>query len=420
MKVKNIVKFYASILTCCTIPAWTMECEEPAQIQQAQPMPRQKLYFSEKTGRQIETKGGMNYANFPIKLSKGETVKISFLTSLDEALVRDTKEANTMLQPPCDRLVANLACAHIRDEAITNWYMQMFSLSGNSETDKDAHISTLKWSDEHMLHLASPIINFEDGMTDEQKGLFIDSFKKIASTPIGRVLLYRILVEVSRCYEEGNNLKWTDVNFCNGNDDIYNRRECCRFIYITLAHPTFMYYQNDDQILRININDYNFYGCTYGGCTHNIATYSTDVSLFKKLTTWYHTLRNLEETAQLCSTFPVSLYGKNTGTICEQYEINKGDDLNVWWYKDLESIRSILGDVNHNYGQGISENAYNLYKTYEESLISGKKLYFYNIHWGDYYNATIRINPQSVQLAMKNAATCVFNITGIKLPPFNF
>ena len=412
MKIKiNICSII--LACCCAMSVSAMEVEnQNVEVQQAPVIQRQRLYFNPNTGYKSETIFGTTYAHYPIALSNGQTARITFLTKIDQTAMPNDEQANDYLQPKYDRHVANLSCANVDDEAITNWYVQMFGLSGSDETDKNVHISLVTMFD-RVFHLEAKPIIFDQSLNDEQRYMFINAFKKIASIPVGRVLLYRILIELTRCYGDGDNIKWADSHMAV--------RDNCRLINLVFQHGNVSMYNSEDEYrtLNININDYSSY-CSVGlNGVYKLSDQGLDIGLFKKLNSWYHILLDSQYTCALFNSHVSSFTGQNLVDPLLKYCATIGNDLNAWWYSSVEDIRSILGEMTHDYGLGISENAYRFSRDFEEYIASNRtKVAVCQIHWGNFYDSKIRPNIAGVKLAIQNAAQCVGEITGINVLPY--
>lgn len=107
------------------------------------------------------------------------------------------------------------SCANINnreDSPITEWYMKIFGVidkNGNTSDNDDYYINAgldesnnskriISYDANSIGHDQDPIIDLSDKKSKTKKQLFVDNFKKIASTSVGRMLLYRILIEIRR------------------------------------------------------------------------------------------------------------------------------------------------------------------------------------------------------------------------------
>jgi hypothetical protein len=137
--------------------------------------------------------------------------------------------------------------------------------------------------------------------------LFIQNFRKIASNPVGRVLLYRILIEIRRravdgngTCENNNNLELFQhlgVNFTQlaaVNPNFFNKRNECRSLKV-------LWRQNDFSFIRTGILNFNnivinkqiISGQLRNTNTVLIKTQQSILTddLFHELLHWYHYLR---------------------------------------------------------------------------------------------------------------------------------
>lgn len=114
-------------------------------------------------------------------------------------------------QPTTEEAV-KYSCANVEDDAITDWYMKMFGVidknGGNSVSDDD-YVKAGWDNPTGAIPDEKRIITFDasvdstlaDDPNDpriSRRNLFKREFCKIASNPVGRVLLYRILIEIRR------------------------------------------------------------------------------------------------------------------------------------------------------------------------------------------------------------------------------
>jgi hypothetical protein len=88
-------------------------------------------------------------------------------------------------QQPLLEVLMYESMAFSENPRVTSWYMQMFGGSDIPEENK-------------MFHGITPLI-FTDGVSDAKKRKFFwSAFRNIASNPVGRNLLYRLLIETRR------------------------------------------------------------------------------------------------------------------------------------------------------------------------------------------------------------------------------
>ncbi len=134
---------------------------------------------------------------------------------------------------PTTKEAVEYSCANIdntESSPITDWYMKMFGVidkdGGNSVSDDDY----VKAGGDAFSTSSYQIIMFDVSVDDtpvvdpdtpniqiSRKDLFKREFRKIACNPVGRVLLYRILIEIRRVFvdDRGNN-----IGFCENNAQI--------------------------------------------------------------------------------------------------------------------------------------------------------------------------------------------------------
>jgi hypothetical protein len=124
------------------------------------------------------------------------------------------------------------------------------------------------------------------------RDIFINNFRKIASTQVGRVLLCRVLIEIRRKIANFSNIG------CLGNDiidlpvimeDRNNRRS------LVINWSDRFSFSPTDSI--ININDVSYNLTTIGKKHSNYTsivhyTASTDMNIFHEMIHWYHSLRH--------------------------------------------------------------------------------------------------------------------------------
>lgn len=83
----------------------------------------------------------------------------------------------------------------LKNTDITEFYLQLFGKGGGGA------VISAGWSEKRQRNV--PIICFARGGTEETRALFWTTFEKIASTRTGRLLLYRLLIEIWRVEKPG-------------------------------------------------------------------------------------------------------------------------------------------------------------------------------------------------------------------------
>jgi hypothetical protein len=146
---------------------------------------------------------------------------------------------------------ANVPCTNPDTDPITRWYMEMFGvlaikktpsngekMQNNSDIQYYINAGFLPSNDSNAELSQNRIL----GLTylNKHNILFIKNFQKIASTPVGRVLLYRLLIEIRRSYVNKNYSK------------IYKDSE---YDVIKNENPMFICDRNQARSLKIGIAD---------------------------------------------------------------------------------------------------------------------------------------------------------------------
>jgi hypothetical protein len=134
-----------------------------------------------------------------------------------------------------------------------------------------------------------------------RKALFEREFRKIASTSVGRVLLYRILIEIRR-HQPGGNIGYpehpgyvSDIPNVN-NDNLLQPRNVCRRLEVRYGANQNDFFFSPNGILSFfaHVDNSTVVGKTIRGqythIVHCLETISS--SLFHEMTHWFHHLRN--------------------------------------------------------------------------------------------------------------------------------
>lgn len=250
-------------------------------------------------------------------------------------------------------------------------------------------IKKLHFLSSQFLNPAETIIQLQTRL----EGIFIDNFRRIASTSVGRVLLYRILIEIRRSAAAGNynGILCQDI-LTNHVIRDKNTRNSCRCIKIEYD-DNFCF--STSTALRTGIGTCSI---IWKNIVHQLSTISKpfdtydyislseaglDIALFHEMIHWYHRLRNCTRSLSERS---VDLAHNNE----ENYQIymyywrdlsadfNKKIISSLAWQAtgnnriNLEEVRTILGIKNtanlyynsnnfiENYleGDDLSENLY--------------------------------------------------------------
>jgi hypothetical protein len=359
-------------------------------------------------------------------------------------------------QPTTADIVA-WSCATVNDHRITEWYMQMFGVP-IAAIDAGLAIphAAVQAGFNNAIQPAAIIafdalvnnvnmVNDPDHPTTQisRINLFIQNFYKIASTSVGRVLLYRILIEIRRhdCTNKGicedNQNSAIIQHIRNIADPVFNlnmlitvapnyfdQRNACRCLNVLWAQP-FGFVR---QPATLNFND------TVTNkqiATHLINTNNThingqasilDEDLFHELLHWYHWLRDSYRFALDINASNISLQIDDVGRIGGVYynnlhgiNINERRLLTVAWctrrvtgsadfVANFEEMRTILGSPNNipHYleGDDLSENVFILFK---KSIMQGQQ--FSQIRFGHKDLSYIELaGPVNLAITVANQA----------------
>ena len=322
------------------------------------------------------------------------------------------------------------SCANVEDEAITEWYMKMFGVIPINQVAINEAIAVNNlppppvvvcagWRDGH-LHIAQypqGVISFDasvdgtmvndpniPGVRISRRALFEREFRKIASTSVGRVLLYRILIEIRRQRVgkgvletnmsiellRGKNLTIDDIYAHNF--DLFPSRNICRSISInwqvnnkfsfrlsghidisnTIAKKQTLIYNFDNRLAFISLEKSGL-----------------DEDLFHEMCHWYHYLRDPSRFINDVQMIKDKICKINDGNrIGSLFYGSKYDDAylklaSVAWCSindtirrlvvNFEEMRTILGSspncVNYLEGDDISENLYILINKYKNGYL---------------------------------------------------
>ena len=190
--------------------------------------------------------------------------------------------------------VVQLSGANLDDGLVTKFYMAMFGL--------------IKWEGEYLemgfdeLNQACRVLNI-DSMSNRKRKNFIRNFYKIASTSVGRTLLYRLLLEIRRTNTEGNGCVDNFIHKTLIPDDL-DKRNTCRSIEIITPYDT---KRNSFNRGMKSINFYpskdkkktSIFGVKKDDKIEIIKSSRTDdVGLFHEMLHWFHMLRDPERKKQ--------------------------------------------------------------------------------------------------------------------------
>jgi hypothetical protein len=266
---------------------------------------------------------------------------------------------------------------------ITEWYMQMFGVIPfqNDGSDNNDYIKAGYTPDND----ARKIINFlkfdEVKVNDpdstaltkqcEKKELFVRNFRKIASTSVGRVLLYRLLIEIRRnngrsgCQESVlEDMKLSERNKCRSitmwwRDDFFQ--------FIDLG---FIWFAKETKPQTAISSPQK--GETKVEISLQTICKPLDIALFHEMLHWFHKLKDYNKHSKESSKKNelqirieefdiIQLYWGNVSSFQE----GKGPWLIPNFNRSaliiaFEEIRTVLGNPRDAYGYDLSENLYRM------------------------------------------------------------
>lgn len=288
---------------------------------------------------------------------------------------------------------AQYSCAKIDNteySPITEWYMQMFAVipiapaviaaaappvfvqaCWNANASADQKIITFPAGDPktynsiNQTEIADPDNN---GAQISRIDLFRRKFRKIASTSVGRVLLYRILIEIRRhivntcCLESKISQPTATIGIRNQNRSISIYNSISSSYSYTRQHITLRVTNGTHTVIGSNKNNEQ----TAIGMSES----SIDISLFHEMTHWYHYLRDPRRYGDECEANNLQQHCLGTyywSELGDQPEWNEERrKISETYWTNFEEIRTILGATNpitnngYREGDDLSENLYRM------------------------------------------------------------
>lgn len=158
------------------------------------------------------------------------------------------------------------SCANINDDNITNWYLSMFGLSQHNRAIPE--VIGYKRRRSHN------IIYFDHSMDASVKYAFIQSFRDIAGNSVGRVLLYRLLIETKN----------------NSNKITIKKSNSQKFGFVDESDSLYFYPSSyaDGGLIGNKLENTNFVDIIPGSNSYR----PCDIGIFHELLHWYHKLNN--------------------------------------------------------------------------------------------------------------------------------
>lgn len=208
---------------------------------------------------------------------------------------------------PSTRIASALSCANVNDPAITNWYMQMFGCTDPVFVGVGAVAVQNGFGPLGAVGPQAPclIITFDATVMPAQQTAFWTEFQRIASDPVGRVFLYRLLIEIRRQdaagngYEalaagsvERNNARSLLIQYGASADDwanspAYNLGRAS--ITVNFDPPPLISPPVDTLATSADLNDPPAAGTCH---TTDVSPYSLVCALFHEMLHWYQQLRD--------------------------------------------------------------------------------------------------------------------------------
>lgn len=245
----------------------------------------------------------------------------------------------------------------LNNDAVTDWWIRVF---GGRQAVTDSYRWRIRdtWQMPEMVtHFdgrSTHIIRFAAGRWDLTfRKVFWQTFRLIAADPVGRVLLYRLLIEVRRMDDD------TRQGCCEDGVDIIGlaERNDCRSIEITKGQE-FVFYSKGSIEANFEIG----LGATVlskigsGKVTTKEETIPYDIGLFHEMLHWFHFLRNPDRYIDGESNDP------NVFKYALRCYYGDQNELAVWGGSiDSEEIANVLGAPDCNdvrYQDLIAPNAF--------------------------------------------------------------
>ena len=251
---------------------------------------------------------------------------------------------------PTTEEAAEYACANIENENITNWYVQAFGGDEAVKLSKEGELTVngVKWGFDSTNAPKNIItVDTSSSTSPDFEKQFWETFRVIASDPVGRVLLYRILIEIRRQKESSGICE--EIVTAEGN--ILKNRNKCRSIKIKEASDEGFSFSRGNRTIEFDYKDRKIDTLKFENnlsypyiiyTTNDPVDDSLDIGLFHEIIHWFHYLRHPKR-------FIYSDYAKPE---VYKYLMRSfyGDqsELCTWGNIDDEEIRTILGSPNYN------------------------------------------------------------------------
>ena len=142
---------------------------------------------------------------------------------------------------PTTKEVVEYSCTNVKDDAVTDWYIRAFggdiglSLSRGSPAPAVDNAPKMGFNTTnapaHIITVDTTVPNTPEDFAQQ----FWQTFRKIASNPIGRILLYRILIEIRRVNETKEGSLDSCVNIEGYSDELMKERNNSRQLIVKIS-----------------------------------------------------------------------------------------------------------------------------------------------------------------------------------------
>lgn len=222
-------------------------------------------------------------------------------------------------QPTTEEAV-EYSCANVdnrKDSPITRWYMKMFGVIDKNGGNSDGDDNYVKAGGDNVTTSSCRIISFDasvDGtLVDDpdipntqipRRALFEREFCKIASNPVGRTLLYRLLIEIRRKDRNNYGVCGEDVLF--NEKKFLTSRNNCKNVLISMGKESGYTHCPCVITLCNQRQQRGTISCRCSNGTIEIVRSNTsiDCDLFHEMLHWFHCLRDYKryciDTSRYC------------------------------------------------------------------------------------------------------------------------
>lgn len=337
------------------------------------------------------------------------------------------------------------------DDLVTDWWVRVFG--GRQAVNLSYSFAYVDMENEvymtgnHINGLnVNPvhIIQMSQGVPQGFEQQFWQTFRQIAADPVGRVLLYRLLIEIRRLDRPGGD------GCCGDDADVidFDDRNNCRTITIEYSDKScsFSILKGIIRFFTGRIETFTFIQEILNGVnslTTRAEQRDNSIGLFHEMLHWFHFLRNPDKLVNNLNADPENF--KYTGR-CYYGNIS---EICIWGGNtNVEEIATILGSpnyslaynnlinteafLNYNPGLGVSQvviNGHNRYIPNSDRFLNGDDLSenvyrtsrsqngnSHHMRFGhvnqSIKSVTMNPIPNRFQLAHQVAVTCYDQITG--------